>query len=200
MRRDSVGRFGCAARVAGKMGSLGEMEEAARDKARREGEGGGCDRGGRGCGAGQVVEQRPLAGCLRHDVPAGGGVVSETCTRGPAGRGHSGRCRGGGASGAGRRGRPDGFARDAERPAADGVLVGLGPAVGAGDDLDAVGVERMQLAERAASGDGLEVGVARDEQEAVVGFRAGQRVVWRRRWDGAAASRSGWSSISVSPS
>ncbi len=38
------------------------------------------------------------------------------------------------------------LAGDAHRAAADGVVVGLGPAVGAGDHLHAVGTEHVQLA------------------------------------------------------
>ena len=64
--------------------------------------------------------------------------------------------------------------------AVDGVVEGGGPAVGAGDDLHAVGAQRVQLADVAADGDGFEVGVAGDEQEAVPGLqqigRAGGRV------------------------
>ena len=54
--------------------------------------------------------------------------------------------------------------------AAGGVLEGLGPAVGAGDDLHAVGAQRVQLADLAADGDGFQVGVAGHEQEAVPGL------------------------------
>ena len=64
-----------------------------------------------------------------------------------------------------------GLAGEAHGAAAGGVLEGLGPAVGAGDHLHAVGAQRVQLAQAAADGDGLEVGVAGDEQEAVPGLQ-----------------------------
>ena len=63
------------------------------------------------------------------------------------------------------------LAGEAHAAAGGGVLEGLGPAVGAGDDLHAVGAQRVQLAQLAAERDGLEVGVAGDEQEAVPGFQ-----------------------------
>jgi len=59
------------------------------------------------------------------------------------------------------------FAGEAHGAAVGRVLEGLGPALGARDDFHAVGSQRMQLAQAAADSDGLEVGVAGDEQEAV---------------------------------
>ena len=74
------------------------------------------------------------------------------------------------------------LAGEADAAAVGRVLEGLGPAVGAGDDLHAVGAQRVQLAHLAADGDGFEVGVAGDEQEAVPGLeQVGAR---RRGWGG----------------
>ena len=73
-----------------------------------------------------------------------------------------------------------GLAGDAARLAVDGVVVGLGPAAGAREDAHAVWAQRVQLADVAAERDGLEVGVAGNEEEAVPGLeqvgRAGLRI------------------------
>jgi hypothetical protein len=63
-----------------------------------------------------------------------------------------------------------GLAREAHTSSSRCVLEGLGPAVEAGDDLHAVGAQRVQLADLAVDGDGFQVGVAGYEQEAVPGF------------------------------
>ena len=68
--------------------------------------------------------------------------------------------------------------RGARVRAGGGVFEGFGPAVGAGDDLHAVGAQRVQLAHVAADGDGFEVGVAGDEQEAVPGLEQVGRAGW----------------------
>ena len=57
-------------------------------------------------------------------------------------------------------------AGEAHGASGDGVLEGFGPAVGAGDDLHAVGAQRVQLADVAVDGDGFDVAVAGDEQVA----------------------------------
>jgi hypothetical protein len=63
-----------------------------------------------------------------------------------------------------------GLAGDADGLGVGGVVVGLGPAAGTGDDLDAVGAQSVQLTDSAGNGDGFEVGVAGDEEVAIPGF------------------------------
>jgi hypothetical protein len=62
------------------------------------------------------------------------------------------------------------LAGEAHAAAGGRVLERLGPAVGAGDHLHAVGAQRVQLADLAGKRHRLEVGVAGDEQEAVPGL------------------------------
>jgi hypothetical protein len=62
------------------------------------------------------------------------------------------------------------LAGETDAAAGGGVLEGIGPAVGAGNDLHAVGAECVQLAQAPVDRDGLQVGVAGDEQETVPGL------------------------------
>jgi hypothetical protein len=60
----------------------------------------------------------------------------------------------------------DGVGVEARRDAVERIGVSVGPAVGAGNDGDAVGAERVQLADLAVDADRFEIAVAGDEQEA----------------------------------
>ena len=60
-----------------------------------------------------------------------------------------------------------GVAAQAHRLSVDGVFEGLGPAAGRGDGLHAVGPERIEFARGSIDLGLLDIGIARDQQEAI---------------------------------
>ena len=68
---------------------------------------------------------------------------------------------------------------EADGPSPDAVVISLGPAVATGDDPHPVGPERMKLTRLAADADGLDIGIAGDDEVAIERLAKGDAALAR---------------------